>query len=302
MSRPVFSRLAAQTTPLDNSLTPLEIAELLRRPTHQHLPFAIAPLLREAPPARYLREELSQGVRLYSANRGARTLIVAFCGAVSRLMKPISHFLQMMPDEIYDVLVITDAQQRHHDAGARGYSNSLIETLGRIKALSGTRSYRRLITYGTSMGGFPALRAGGWLGAHRAISIGGAFCAHPPRLVRPSSEIRAFDLLCECRPRGNVPVVIAFAARNPRDVEQQAALRAVLPDCVELQIDSERHNVIDHLDRRGRLPAFYTTIFGEADVIPTARWRPAKLKASHSHPSPSVWRRLVGRCRTLFRR
>jgi hypothetical protein len=303
MSRPVFSRLAAQTTPLDNALTPLEIAELLRDPTHQHLPFAIAPLLRESPPTCYVREELNQDVRLYSANRGACTLIVAFGGASHRLMKPISHFLQMMSDDIYDVLVITDAKRRHHDAGIRGYSNSLLETLVRIKALSDTRSYRRLVTYGTSMGGFPALRAGLWLGADRAVSVGGAFCSHPPRLLQGSNEVGAFDLLCHCRPRGHVPVVTAFSTGHSLDVERHAALRAVLPDCVELKINSDRHNVIHHLDRRGQLPAFYATIFGESDVSPSASWRPAKSKASDSHRHPTgVWQRLFRRCRALFRR
>jgi hypothetical protein len=303
MSRPAFTRLAVQATPLDNSLTPLEIAELLRRPAYQHLPFAIAPLLREAPPTRYLREELSQGVRLFSANLGARTLIVAFCGNVPRLMKSISHFLQMMPDEICDVLVITDAQQRHHDAGARGYSNSLLETLTGIKVLSEARSYRRVITFGASMGGFPALRAGLWLGADRAISVGGAFCTHPPRLMRPSSEIRAFDLLCECCPRRNVPVIAAYAARNPRDVGHQAALRAVLPDCVELKVNTQKHNILHFLDGRGQLAAFYATIFGEADVSPSPNWHPAKSKASRSPGrSKSLWRRLVKRGSSLFRR
>jgi hypothetical protein len=303
MSRPVFSRRAAQTTHLDYSLTPLEIAELLRNPTHEHLPFAIAPLLRESPPTRYLREELSQGVRLFSANRGARTLIVAFCGASHRLMKPISHFLEMMPDEVFDVLVITDAQQRLHDAGVQGYSNSLLETLIRIKALSDTRSYRRLITYGTSMGGFPALRAGLWLGADRAISIGGAFCSHPPRLLRGPDEVRAFDLLCHCRPRGHVPVVTAFSTGHSLDVERHAALRAVLPDCVELKINSDRHNVIHHLDRRGQLPAFYATILGESDVSPSPNWRPAKSKAFRSPGRrKSLWRRLAQRWRALFSR
>lgn len=302
MSPPVFSRLAGRTTPLDNSLTPIEIAELLRRPTHKDLPFAIAPLLREAPPARYVREDISENVRLYSADRGAGTLIVGFCGNAFRLMKPISHFLQMMPDDFYDILLLTDVRQRHYDAGILGYSQSLLETLVRVKALSDTRGYRRLITYGTSMGGLPALRAGLWLGADRAISIGGAFCTHPPRLMQASGDIRAFDLICDCRPRGHVPVVTAFAARNPKDVDQQAALRAVLPDCIEVKIDSEKHNVIHHLDSRGELSSFYATIFGEADVSPTQSWRPAEGEAPHSsRPAASVWYRLAERCRSLFR-
>jgi hypothetical protein len=88
-----------------------------------------------------------------------------------------------------------------------------------------------------------------------------------------------------------------------RDIEQQAALSAVLPDCVEIKINHDRHNVLHHLDRRGELRSFYATIFGEDDVSPTTFSRPAIREAAHSPPTTkSVWQRLLGRCRALFRR
>jgi hypothetical protein len=277
MKAPVLNRLAAKTVSLDNQLTPLEISELLRNPTYKHLPFAIARLLQDQPPVRYLRYELGRCVSFYSANRDASTLIIAFRGNAFRLMMPISHFLQIMEDDRYDVLVLTDAQRRHFDAGIAGYANSLLETLIRVKVFAETRSYRRIITYGTSMGGLPALRAGLWLGADRAVSIGGAFCKHPLRLMQASNEIRAFDLICACRRRRDVPVVTAFAARNERDVEQQAALNAVLPGCVAVKIDTAAHNVLHHLDQLGQLRSFYAMIFGDDAVSPTACWKAPAL-------------------------
>jgi hypothetical protein len=269
MSTPVFNRLAAKTVGLDNRLTPLEISELLRSPTHKHLPFAISRLLQDQPPVRYLRYELGRYVSFYSANRGASTLIIAFCGNAFRLMMPISHFLQMMQDDRYDVLVLTDVQRRHFDAGVAGYANSLLEMLTRLKAFVEARPYRRVITYGTSMGGFPALRAGLWLGADRAVSVGGAFCKHPRRLTQTAHAIRAFDLICACRRNDDVPAVSVYAAHNRRDLEEQAQLSAVLPRSVGLSIGTESHNVLHHLDQLGRLGAFYTKIFGEDAVGPT---------------------------------
>jgi hypothetical protein len=270
MKARAFNRLAAKTMKLDNELTPLEIAELLKSPTHEHRPFAIARLLQQRSAARYLRYELGRYVSFYSANRGASTLIIAFCGNAFRLMMPISHFLQMIDEDRYDVLILSDIQRRHFDAGVAGFANSLLEMLTRLKSFVDARAYRRLIAYGTSMGGLPALRAGLWLGADRAVSVGGGCCKHPPRLTRAASEIRAFDLLCACRRTADVPTVIVYAAKNRLDLREQVQLSAVLPQSVSLSIDTDAHNVIHHLDQTGRLGAFYAKIFGEDAVGSTS--------------------------------
>jgi hypothetical protein len=208
-----------------------------------------------------------------------------------------------LQDDVYDVLILSDIQRRHYDAGIAGYSSSLLEMLDRLRTFTEARCYRRIVTYGTSMGGYAALRAGLWLGADRAVSIGGGFCVHPPRLVQGGYEIRAFDLICACRRRGDVPVVTVFAAGNLRDIEQQAALSGVLPDCVALKVDTERHNVLHHLDRRGELRSFYATIFGEGVVSPVTYSRFAVREASHTpRATKSVWQRWLGRYLALFRR
>jgi hypothetical protein len=261
MKRPVFSRVKTKTRTLDDKLTPLEIAALLRRPLVSHLPFAIAPLLSDRPPVRYVRSDLCEYVHFYSANRGAPNLIVAFCGSGHRLMMPVSYFLQLMQDDFYDVLLLADVQRRHFDGGIPGFSSSLVETLQRIRAFLETRSYRGVIAFGTSMGGFPALRAGLWLGANRAISIGGGFCSHPLRLLRMQHEMRAFDLICACRPTSNVPLLAVFASSNTVDARQYEVLRQVLPHCVPMKIEAEVHNVLKHLDRNGRLSSFFAEIF-----------------------------------------
>ena len=118
-----------------------------------------------------------------------------------------------------------------------------------------------MITYGTSMGGFPALRAGLQLGADRAVSVGGGFCIHPPRLVEPEHEIRAFDLLCNCRPAREVPLFALFAAKHERDAANHAILRQVLPHCVITEFDVPLHNVLHHLDKQGELQSFYAKVF-----------------------------------------
>ena len=88
-----------------------------------------------------------------------------------------------------------------------------------------------------------------------AICVGGDFCRHPPRLSNPKDEIRAFDLICACRPAGDTDVLAVFAAGNRDDAENYAVLRWVLPDCVPIPVDTTTHNVptLDEL-RAGGLP------------------------------------------------
>jgi hypothetical protein len=88
--------------------------------------------------------------------------------------------------------------------------------------------------------------------------------------MQATHEIRAFDLLCACRRNYEVRAVSVYAAKNRLDLQEQAQLSAVLPRSVGLSIDTESHNVIHHLDRLGRLGAFYAKIFGEDAVSSTS--------------------------------
>lgn len=257
----LFSRSKVQTTGLEDTLTPLEIAALLQQPKYNDLPFAVAPLLKQQSPVGYRRHSLSKGVTFYTADRGACALIVGFCGRRRRLMLPISFFLQLMRDDKHDVLVLSDEHRRHFDGGVEGYSSSLLDTLKRIQAFAEAKRYEKVITYGTSMGGFPAIRAGLWLGADRAICVGGDFCRHPPRLSNPKDEIRAFDLICACRPAGDTDVLAVFAAGNQADAENYAALRQMLPGCVPIPVDTMMHNVFEHLQAQGELASFIEALF-----------------------------------------
>jgi hypothetical protein len=276
MKPPFFSRIKAYTKQLEDTVTPLEVAALMRHPLYSRLPFAIAPLLEQELPAAYLRSNFGKYVQLYSANCGARNLIIGFCGTLHRLMMPISQFLQLMPCEQHDVLVLSDVRTKHFDAGIEGYSSSFFETLKRLRGLIDERGYQSVICYGVSMGGYPALRAGIWLRAQRAVSVGGRFCEHPNRLLQRQHEIRAFDLMCACRPNREVPSLAVYASDNEDDVRNYEILNYVMPGCVEMRMETKSHNVIKHLDRTGQLSAFFAEIFALPGAAPAA---PAPLTA-----------------------
>jgi hypothetical protein len=122
-------------------------------------------------------------------------------------------------------------------------------------------------------------------------------------LLRSFDEVRAFDLLCACRPAGRTELVAAYAAKSQIEVDWHRTLVAAVPGCAEIRIVTSKHNVLHYLDGIGQLHRFYATVFGEAEVSPATIKRTAKTEPSHARWSPAgLWQRFVGRSRVLFRR
>jgi hypothetical protein len=257
-----FSRDKLKTWHLDNSLTPAEIAQLLEGGMWVGLPFAIRPLLQSGQsPVGYIREDLTEGADFYTANRGADRLIVAFCSAGNELGVPISYFLQNLRDDLYDVLILRDPRRLHFDHGVAGLSTSFLETIRQIQSFIAERGFGEVITFGVSMGGYPALRAGLLLNASRAISLGGRYCWHVSRLMSKEQTANAFDLLCHCQAKSNVQLIAAVAAENEPDVKDLKVLCRTFPECVPLMIDTGDHNVTGYFYRVGLLRLFYACLF-----------------------------------------
>jgi hypothetical protein len=253
-------RRANEARILQGILTPLEIAALLQTPEYREFPFLVAPSLSHRPPARYMRYPLCKSVNFYSANCGATDLLVAFCGGGERLGPPISYFLQLIPEEVYDVLQLADPTKRHFLGGLPEYSSSPLETLRSIQSFARDKGYRRVITYGASMGGLPALRAGLWLGAERAISACGRFCSHPERLADPVHEVPAFDLLCDCSRSHNVRVIAIFSRGNEADAKHYAMLKQIIPECLGIPFETAEHNPYAGLSEHD-LATFFAKVF-----------------------------------------
>ncbi len=111
-------------------------------------------------PVSYAREAWCENVTYYSANRGARSLIVAFYDGGRCVGVPISYFLQMLRDDLYDVLALNDPRKLFFDRRIPGFSTSFLETSRAVEAFAKARGFDEVITFGASMGAYPALRAG----------------------------------------------------------------------------------------------------------------------------------------------
>lgn len=228
---------------MEDDLTPAEVARLIRDDNDGQLRFTLRSLLESGQaPVSYVRESWSEDASYFTANRGATGLVVAFCSAVGRLGVPASYFLQTMREDLYDVLVLRDPRKLHFDAGVQGLG-SFLEVMHRIKTFAEVKGFREIITYGSSMGGYPALRAGLLLKANRAISMSGGYCWHVGRLIRKTKTGRAFDPLCPCFAPTTTELVAVIPSRNERDVRAFEILQRTFPKCVVVKINAEVHTL-----------------------------------------------------------
>lgn len=215
------------------------------------------------PAEQYGRRDIAADVTFYSRPdnpSGDKTLLIGFTGRLQRLMLPIAAILQALPARLHDVVVLRDRDHDHYESGIKDYASSLVELTERLHADLQTDRYRRVVTLGTSMGGFPALRAGIVIGADRALALGGRPTWHVGRLVAPNPRPNsAFDLLCPCAPSGP-PLYCVYSPNIAEDVDAIEGLAAMRPiHRIEVP-EASRHNVLAPFWKKRRLAAFMTTL------------------------------------------
>jgi hypothetical protein len=255
----VIERRKAKVKNWENHLTPLEIAAVLESDPGQ--PFEIAALLKSGQnPVAYVREAWSEDASYYTSRKGAKRLIVGFTGSSQRPGIPISCLLQSLRDGVFDVVLLRDPSKLHYTHGIRALGGFL-ETMRRIEDFAGANGFQQIITFGTSAGGLPALRAGRLLKAHRAISIGGRYAWHPGRLTRNEKEVHAFDLLCACASPSRTELVVVYARGNEKDKSAFDLVKRTVPECTAVPIDTEEHGVLGYFWKARLLPLFLACLF-----------------------------------------
>jgi hypothetical protein len=275
MARNAFDRQKVKIKRLEERLTPLEIAQRLE--VDQSLPFAIAPALRSGQrPVGYVRTDWSEDASYFTAGKGASRLLVAFAALQGRLSVAVSRFLQSLDDDTYDVVILRDSRDLHFTRGISGFPG-FIDIARRLEAFAGESNYRQVVTFGSSLGGFPALRAGLLLRADRAISVAGVYPWHPARLVRKEPMVEAFDALCPCVSAGTTELVLAYAGRVEEDKRSVETVRKTFPRCIAIPIDTDRHNLLGFFQRAQVLPAFLQCLLADGDIAALCRDRLSQL-------------------------
>ena len=251
-------------------VTPLEAAEL-KEGLHRFPPPTQAWLSKLAalgefatvPPQRYRRRALVRNIDIYSdasIPSESKSLILGFSGAAGQLMIPTPVFLQYVSSERYDVVMLRDRTKQAYAIGIPPYAHNLWDLTQKLTAEIGAATYRHVYPYGTSMGGFPALRCGLLLKTETAVSGGGQFPWYPPHLAR-KIDVPAFDPLCDCNAKSKTKLICYYSTGHAADVQSVELLQRILP-IERVPIEAPGHAFLAQLWSEGRLRAFYDRIFG----------------------------------------
>lgn len=200
-------------------------------------------------------------------------MLIAFGGIASRLDGiPPFEFLSALNAHAARRIFVRDLDQCWYQRGVRGASSTLAETTTALHALVDASAPSRLVTLGTSAGGFAAIFFGAALGADRALAFGPQTFTSTRlrrwyRDHRWTTEIGSIDdldqsLVC----RDLLPVVrrTARAGRSPsidihvgRDsrIDRVHARRLRRVANVTVHAHAGGHNVAKELRDRGELDA-----------------------------------------------
>jgi hypothetical protein len=187
----LFNRLHIE---LENICAPLELVGIAKLPKSD-LPPPTRKWLRQLKkwepdlfdaPQRYERRVFSWPMVLYQNPEHdvrEKGLLVAFSCNARRLMMPIWLFLQFVDSSRWDVVVLKKSGHSYL-TGMEGISTDFPGLVAHVEAAIRPTQYRRVITLGTSGGGFAAIWAALLMGADRGISV----CGCPPISLPPSME------------------------------------------------------------------------------------------------------------------
>jgi len=223
-------------------------------------------LLANEAPARYVRQPVAPDVTLFhdpDQDRAKKCIVFAFCGRAQRLMIPTGVFLQLLPRKGVDVVILKDQHGSHFVQGCGEYAADFSQLVTRLARDLKPDRYKSVYCYGTSLGGFVALRCGLLFGT-RSISVGGRFPWHVQRLLE-GKTLPAFDLLCACKASDAAEFVCVHGGLEA-DVKAVDHLATMFP-VTRVHIQEPGHNVIFKMWKEGTLRQFYREQFGFDPVV-----------------------------------
>jgi hypothetical protein len=202
----------------------------------------------------FRRRDLAANATFYegSGPPGApRSLVIGFTGVGLRMMMPVAPFLQALPAERCDVLVLRDPGRAHFMCGVPGYADDLPALAARLGDDLPLSRYADRRCLGASSGGAAALAFGALIGARLALGLG---AAHPRAMTRRAGmaelDPQAFGRLIADAPPGATTLVCAHGEESRRDSVRSRLLAMSMPGGRLLIV----RGVSDHAVLAGLLP------------------------------------------------
>lgn len=207
------------------------------------------------------RERLAAHAMLYRRLTAAtgRRLVVGFAGNHQRLMLPTYLILENLPPHD-DLLLITDPDRRHFEAGVPGIAGNIEGVCdwiaGRIAEIWPDSD--SVISFGTSGGGLAAICAAYALGFRRVAAV----AADAPTGHR-ELERYLLEQLATVPADRHPAVVLAYDPENRRDRAGGEAISTLIPTSRTVPLSAAgAHNTLQPAATAGRLAALLEDLLG----------------------------------------
>ena len=182
-------------------------------------------------------------------DRSEKNLLIAFCGNGGRLGMPIAIFLQHLNSRDWDVVVSRKGpQKRTYAAGLEGVADDFPKVVGYINSATVADQYKRVMSIGTSAGGYAAILAAVLMNGTRGVSI----CGFPDRSSDPSRAKLPPQVSATSRPE----LEFVYGADAKHDEEAAFALQRSFGGRLHPVPEVDNHNVLWELVKRGELAEF----------------------------------------------
>jgi acyl-CoA synthetase (AMP-forming)/AMP-acid ligase II/acyl carrier protein len=243
----------------DISLSPSDLA----RPHKQRFLSAQAFLAENVVPLAakqsWHRQRLSQCIRLYTSRNTDtknKTLIVGFAGHLFRLMMPMWTFLSHINSTETDLLFLWDPARKHYSGGIPELADNFPGLLQSLNEIVSKLDYRRVVSFGASAGGIPALCAGLANGWDSTVSVNATYPLTKKHFL-PVLKSLGEQQQTTKRPK----IRLYYSELNQEDLLAAVAIAKIAKGEVRPLLGHALHNVLWTAYQRGELPKLFAEFF-----------------------------------------
>jgi hypothetical protein len=243
----------------DISLSPSDLA----RPHRQRFLSAQAFLTENVVPLAakqsWDRQRISQCIRLYTSRNTDtknKTLIVGFAGHLFRLMMPMWTFLSHINARETDLLFLWDPARKHYSGGIPEIAEDFPSLLQSLDEIVSKLQYRRVVSFGASAGGIPALCAGLANGWDATVSVNATYPLTKKHFL-PVLKSLSEQQQATKRPK----IRLYYSELNQEDLLAAVAIAKIAKGEVRPLLGHALHNVLWTAYQRGELPKLFSEFF-----------------------------------------
>jgi acyl-CoA synthetase (AMP-forming)/AMP-acid ligase II/acyl carrier protein len=204
------------------------------------------------------RQRLSECVRLYtSENTVKKNLIVGFAGHLFRLMMPMWTLLSHLNSTDTGLLLLWDPARKHYSGGIPGLSDNFPGLLKPLDEMVSDLKYDRVVGFGTSAGGLPALCAGLANGWDSTVSVNAAYPLTKKHLFPVLKSLSEHESVTR-RPK----IRLYYSELNQGDLLAAVAIAKIAKGEIRPLIGHSHHShVLWAAYEKGELPKLFSEFF-----------------------------------------